>query len=454
VNGAALRSTAIASACGVAIGAVYTLSPLTVLTAVGVAALGRAAVRNISGAERQWLIAILGGAMVLRVLVVVALFLSADPFARPFRTLFGDEEAFLLRAVWRRNIALGIPIHRADFIYAFDQASRTSYVDLMAVLQGLVGPSPYALHLVSILCFMLATVILYRLVRRAFGWLPALLGLAVLLYLPSLFAWSVSTLKEPLYGLVLCVGLAAAVAAGRASGWSVRIGGLFVILLTAIAAQTIREGGFLMASVGGGGGLACGVAAQRPRRAVAGAVAACAIAAVLLSRGAVEDRIVTEVRRAAEFQWLVVNTPGNVYPILGDDFYADHAAIRRMTLRQGTQYVVNALVRYVTVPTPWQIRSRAALLFLPEQMVWLVMVLLLPLGVVAALRRDPMLTAVLLAYAAAAALVVSLTSGNIGTLVRHRGLAIPYLVWFSALGGCDLLTRWSRPLQEVDVDRG
>ena len=36
---------------------------------------------------------------------------------------------------------------------------------------------------------------------------------------------------------------------------------------------------------------------------------------------------------------------------------------------------------------------------------------------------------------------MALTGGNIGTLVRHRGLALPYLIWLSAVGADALLTR-------------
>ncbi|HET9830694.1 MAG TPA: hypothetical protein VFP91_03255, partial [Vicinamibacterales bacterium] len=36
---------------------------------------------------------------------------------------------------------------------------------------------------------------------------------------------------------------------------------------------------------------------------------------------------------------------------------------------------------------------------------------------------------------------IALTSGNVGTLVRHRSLAMPYLVFLSAAGLCELLSR-------------
>jgi hypothetical protein len=65
-------------------------------------------------------------------------------------------------------------------------------------------------------------------------------------------------------------------------------------------------------------------------------------------------------------------------------------------------------------------------------------------GLVVALRRDPMVTTVLAAYAFALASLVAITAGNIGTLIRHRGLALPFLIWLSAVGADALLTRLAR----------
>ena len=43
--------------------------------------------------------------------------------------------------------------------------------------------------------------------------------------------------------------------------------------------------------------------------------------------------------------------------------------------------------------------------------------------------------------AAASIVAIALTSGNVGTLVRHRSLAVPYLLWLSLAGLCELLSR-------------
>jgi len=97
------------------------------------------------------------------------------------------------------------------------------------------------------------------------------------------------------------------------------------------------------------------------------------------------------------------------------------------------------------VPLPWTIQSRMALLYLPEQVAWYLLLVLLPLGVAAGVKRDAQLTALLAAYSVTAAVLVALASGNVGTLVRHRGLAVPYLLWFSALGACEVVAFVTAP---------
>jgi len=105
------------------------------------------------------------------------------------------------------------------------------------------------------------------------------------------------------------------------------------------------------------------------------------------------------------------------------------------------RFLVRSFVSYVTVPLPWDVQSRAALAYVPEQIIWYLLVALLPAGLVFSFRRDALVTALLIANAVASSLLVAITSGNVGTLVRHRGMAIPYIVWLSAVGGCELVCR-------------
>ena len=52
-------------------------------------------------------------------------------------------------------------------------------------------------------------------------------------------------------------------------------------------------------------------------------------------------------------------------------------------------------------------------------------------------------SALLTAYTLPTAAALALTNGNIGTLLRLRGMVVPCVLWISAVGFCSLLDRMS-----------
>jgi len=158
----------------------------------------------------------------------------------------------------------------------------------------------------------------------------------------------------------------------------------------------------------------------------------------------VQSRAWTGVHEVAMKHWGHINTPGLTYKLMDPPFYVERHTVKAMTVADVSRYTLRAIWSYLTVPLPWQIESRSALAFLPEQMVWYALLLLMPIGVAVGLKRDALLTSLLVAHALAAALMVAISGGNVGTLVRHRGLALPYLVWLGGLGAVHIGRRlWS-----------
>lgn len=428
-----------AVAAGVAIGVTYALSPLTVWFLVAMGVIVPTSVKGIDGDERRWILTMLVAAIVLRVVAIGGLFLLTNHAQVPFGSFFGDEEYFIKRSIWLRNVALGIPIHGADLIYAFDDYSRTSYLYVLAFVQILVGPAPYGVHLLGVTLYLSATVVLFRTVRDSLGRMPALIGLGLLLFLPSLFAWSISALKEPLFFLLTASSVALAVRVVRAPRWGVRLAALTALVVLGAALETVRAAGAGLSAASIAGGFAIAWLAPRPRWVLAAMVAVPIAVGAVLGRPEAQLKAYSAVVTTAQQHWGHVATAGYVYKTLDERLYPDRSEISDIHLSEALRYIVRSVERYVTVPLPWEVRSRAALAFLPEQMVWYVLVVLIPLGLWTAFRRDPLVTGLLLSHALVAALLVALISGNVGTLVRHRGLALPYLVWLSAVGVCALL---------------
>ena len=262
----------ITAGAGVLAGLLYSLSPLTVWFFAVLPLLWWFASRDLSDRERRWLLIVLAVAVSLRVAALAGLFLTADP-SQPYANVFGDEEFFKRRTLWLRNIGLGIPVHGADMIYAYDETGRSSYLWVLAYLQALVGAAPYGVHLFNTALYLFAVLLLYRVVRQSYGGLAALGGLVLLLFLPSLFTWSISALKEPLYILVCAIELACAVYIVRARRWWQRVLALIAVVLAAQALQSLRFGGLGLAAAGTVGGLALGILLTRPRVFIASLVA-------------------------------------------------------------------------------------------------------------------------------------------------------------------------------------
>jgi len=429
----------LATIAGAIIGVVYVLSPLTVWFAVAAVALAKWAGRGLSGSERQWVHAILAFAIAVRLLALVGLFLQTNHAQVPFATFFGDEAFFIRRSMWLRSLALGLPVHGADLIYTFDDVGNTSYLYVLALVQILVGPSPYGVHLLDMVFYLAATILLFRLVRPTLGRMPALVGLIAMLFLPSLFAWSISALKEPAFLLLTVVGIAAAVRIVRARRWTERVIAVLAIAAILLVVESVRRAGAAIVLAGLFAGVGVAWFATRPRWMLAGLVIAPIAIGAVASRPSAQVTAFEAVVRAGWQQAGHINTPGFVYKTLDDRFYENNADINEIRPFEMARFFVRAMWSYATVPLPWEVQSRSALAYMPEQIVWCLLILLLPAGLWFASRRDLLITGLLMAHAAVSAVLVALTSGNVGTLVRHRGMALPYFVWVSAVGGCELL---------------
>ena len=432
---------AMAVALGIAAGAAYTLSPLTVLCAAALAGVVQWGSRDLTPRERRWFFTLVIVAAVARVALVGGMFLTADP-AKPYATFFGDEELFKNRSVWIRNLALGLSVSPADIIYAVEETGRSSYLYVLALVQALVGNAPYGIHVLNATMFVASVVALYRLVRPVFGGMVAMAGLALLLYLPTLFVWTSSALKEPLYIFVAAAELVCVIHVARGRNrWHQGLAAAGVVA-TAIALESVRKGGALVALVGAATGLAVSYAITRPRVTVAGLIVVPIAVAAVLSNPTVQKRLLNQARAAAVYHAGHVQTAGYSYEVLDPRYYENRILlVGTLSRREAANFAVRSLVAYVTEPLPWKGDSLFLRAYLPEHLLWWVLVALLPFGVVAGLRIDAVLTTVLCTHAAMIVFVVALTSGNAGTLIRHRGLVLPYVVWLSALGAVALARR-------------
>ena len=311
---------------GLVLGTVYTLSPMTVISVAVLVAGLRWVARDLSGRERDWFLILFVTAIMLRLAVIGALVLSADG-SKPYTVFFGDEWIFKSRPIWLRNVGLGIPVSTADFIYAFDETGMSGHMYVLAFLQTLVGDAPYGVHLFNVTLYVGAVAALYRVVRQSFGGMTALGGAAILLFLPSLFAWSISALKEPVYIAVAAAELLMVLAIVRSPRLVWRGAAIVAVVLLAVGMEELRKGTLIVAALGTIVGLGGWWALQSSRRMLAAAIAIPVVVIVAMLQAPVQARVMSLVHESVKYHAGHIVTPGVTYQLVEPRIYRDWALI-------------------------------------------------------------------------------------------------------------------------------
>ena len=431
---------------GLTLAAVITLSPLiisvTILAAVVIARAGS----GLPDPERKLVTTIVIAGLLVRVGVVGGLVLAGAPKHESQSLglfLSGDERYGFERALRTRDVVLGTAASKYDYFVASDAYGRNSYISLLTVVQTLVGPTPYSMRLLNSVLFLAGALLLFRMSRRAFGLLPAHLGLFTVLFYPTLFVWSISLLKEALYFIGSVGVLAGGVHLVRGPSWHTRAYGSLGLVAGLVTIAGLRQAATALALGGLGLGLV-GYVVTISRRTFRLSIVVAAIGATLvLSRPSVHLRIAQTVGELARTHSGHVFTVGHAYKLLDEGFYllprSPSSEMPPLTPGQRARFLLRGLVSFIVVPVPWQLVSMRELVYLPEQMAWYLLVVLLPIGIAIGQRRDRLVTCLLAGYIVPTAAVLAFTNGNVGTLVRLRGLVIPYMMWLSAVGFCGVL---------------
>ena len=421
---------------GLGLAAAFTASPLTVLALPLAWVVVTLAGRGLPEDERRSLTALLWIALAARMAAIVALFLIGLPGHSDVSVggLSGDDAYYFGRAIRARDLLLGFASGKYDYFVVTDSYGQTNYLRLLTWLQVVAGPTPYGMRVVNALMFISGSAILFRTVRKGFGAVPAFTGLAVLLFLPSLFFWSISLLKESMFFLVTALLIGAVMRLlnqPRATK---------ILPLLALAAMCLwllddlRRGGLILAVVGIALGLSLRFVLARPSRVLAAGALSIVLVVAAFSSAAIRSRFVSGVTSASQVQAGHVFTIGHAYKLLDDGFYMFPGTPEGLTFEQSMRFLARAAASFVLTPLPWDVRSRGELASLPEHMIWYLMIVLAPVGLAAGWKRSPLLTCMLLGYAIPMAAVVAVTNGNVGTLLRLRALVTPQLVWISAIG--------------------
>jgi hypothetical protein len=249
-----------------------------------------------------------------------------------------------------------------------------------------------------------------------------------------LFVWSISLLKESMFFLITATLIAAAARVFRAPRDSGTIALIVIAAVCVWLLDDLRRGGSVLAIAGLALALIARFLFARPSRVAIAAIIVAIVVTAAATSDAARQRFTRAATQAAQVHAGHVFTVGHAYKLLDAGFYMHPGTPEGLTFEQSLRFVARAGASFLLTPLPWQVESRGELALLPEHVLWYVMLVLAPIGLVAGWRRDPLLTCMLAGYAIPTAVTLALTNGNVGTLLRLRALVTPQLAWIGALG--------------------
>jgi hypothetical protein len=329
---------------------------------------------------------------------------------------------------------IGPGVHPADHyllnVYTYTQAA----------IYFVAGHHPLAMKLMNCLLGALAAGLILLIAWQLFGRLAGLFAGVAAAFFPSTFLWSVTGLKDTMFVFatalflwlltvlittgswraVLPIFVAFAFVGGLRFYIQIMLGMLVPAAVMIQSRARLPQKWSMVVVIGGGCAalLFAGWVSQQ-----------LTFSAEMVSRqrycaavGAESDFVSTEEGQAEE------ECAQPVQPVEVED-----SPTLVQSLEEMVAWFPTGLVYTLAAPFPWEADRMVERITIPEVFLWYGAVALALIGALSQWRSWRQYVH-LLGYIAGILFLMALTQGNLGTLVRHRGMVIPFVLVFSGVG--------------------
>lgn len=326
-------------------------------------------------------------------------------------------------------------------LYRIQETGWNLYPLLMGAFYYLFGFSPFSVKLLNAIAGALLGPVIFGIASR-WGLASAgrLAALGVTLW-PSLVLWSLSNLKDPLFLLCTALLFYAVSVVETTPSWRRRLvwgaGGMLLFRLHLDFGRP--EFSWVLAVLL----VAALFVRWARRRPWAWAIP---IGALFLTAPLLRPRVEALLIAACSRHLHSVQSTGIVYHYLPDRFYA-HLGVTNgssaATAEAGDilRALPSALFRFLMEPLPWRTSDLMTLMVLPQMVLWYEMLPFAFWGIVRA-QAPPIGHLWLTATLSVWSVMMALSLGGIGTLLRARDMVIPFFLLYAAIG----MQRVFRPL--------
>lgn len=297
------------------------------------------------------------------------------------------------------------------------------------------GISWVSVKFINCLLGSLSGVIVYFITRELFTKHVAKLSGIIVMFFPSLFLWSMTTLKDTSFIFLSTVIVLSYIKFYKTKRWL-----YLIIFAISFFFQAGIRSEFLALTI-----LAIAVpyvltSKYKLLKAITALTLICFIVVLILSGnfGLINYSLKKYIGKTALYHRGHVFTRGSSYRILEEKYYAEEykerTKLSEMTYVEFSKTFSKAWFYFLLTPFPWHTQTQLQLSVQPQMIIWYILLPFVLIGILFSLRYKWKETFFLLFYLFLITSSIALVSGNTGTTFRHRDMVTPFYLIFSAVG--------------------
>lgn len=312
------------------------------------------------------------------------------------------------------------------------QYGYSGFTYLLGIVYYFFGPLKFSSRLINCLMGVGAGIFIYYIVKDILGKRTAKLSAILTVFTPSLFLWSIALLKDIPFIFIGCTIL-----------WSflrfqkTKKALYLFILFTAILAQhTIRPQFSIAVTMG-----ICIfsyfiISGISWKKKIIIFICSLILIVPILHRANFKLIVSNQITGVLQYSRGIERTGGSIYKIFDDKYYTGGSMLHSNSINyiDFTKGFFKGWLYFLFAPFPWRIYTKLLLMSYPQVILWYLFIPFVFIGMITAFRYKWRETFFIFVYIIIFGSIIVMTSGNIGTVFRHRDMLTPFFLIFGSLG--------------------
>lgn len=349
--------------------------------------------------------------------------------------LLDDCGYYTLRSLFTSMYWSGVPFSPSAIKGIINlEYGSSGFIYILAAFFGLFGYAPVASKFLNCFFGIWTALAVYFIAKNIFGAKTARLSTGFAAFFPSLFIWSITNLKEPIFIFLIYTMLWAVIKSVATR----KIRYLTIALLAARLQLFIRStyevffyltlGTMLLYYL-----FVLSINLYKKKRALLlGILLISAVVFAWPARHRINTLLDAGIRRIQIAHNGAVSTGGQTYKLLPDIYY--QITNKPITKPVFLTMLFKGWIHILLEPFPWKILTKSIFFSYPQMLLWYVLVVYAVLGAGFSLKYRFKESLILILYFFVITSGLAVTGGNIGTIFRFRDIITPLVLIFAAVG--------------------